>query len=596
MNDEKKPWEGKIPDLEEPTPPPAQEAAEDTPEAEAAAPETPAAEPDAPEQAAEPEQPTETAGETAPAEAPAAPEAPPAPTPSYGWQPPAGQAGQAPSGQPNQPPAGWNGGQGYGQQPPAGRPPYGQTPPAGAQGAPQQPYAPVPPYAPYGQPRYPYAPYGQPQNAGYGYGQQPPAPPQNGAPGAPQGPQRRGGGGKLFAILLLSLAAVLFVAFVSYALWEISLGRPEETGPDSSAPTSSESSLPAPEQSEIPLPDDGSAVPAPDGDLTDPDGSGIVLRSQPAGQTLSATEVYERVAPSIVCIIASYDGGTGIGSGIIATEDGAIVTNSHVLGDSRDTQVRVLLHNGDQYDATIVGLDKVTDLAVIQIDADGLTAAEFGDSADLSVGQDVVAIGNPSSVAYQSSMTRGIISGLDRTVSYSDENNMTYIQTDVAISPGNSGGALVNLYGQVVGITSSKISGVSYEGINFAIPSAKAEPILDQLMANGYVANRARLGITCTTAAGFGVTGVEIVSINPGGSFDGTQVQPGDIITEFGGRTIASTDELYQVLALYRPGDTVTVTLLRMDPQTNRGVFFEEQIVLLEDTGENQEKIPIPVQ
>ncbi len=480
--------------------------------------------------------------------------------------------GQAQNNQPYGTP-GWNNGQ------PQSNQPYGT--PNWNNGQPQN-------YQPYGTPGWNnsqpqnYQPYGTP---GWNNGQ-PPYYQQN------QRPPKAKGGLKVLWVLLISLAVVFVVAFGTYAVWEALGYAQDSTG-------TSESGVPTlPEDSSSLPSEDENVVPAPEGDVTAPDGSGIELQSIPATGELAAKDVYSKVAPSIVCLISTSDTGSGIGSGIILTSDGYIATNSHVVNDSKDTKVQVLLYGGEEYQGTIVGIDKVTDLAVIKIDAEGLTPAEFGDSSELVVGQDVVAIGSPSSIAYKSSMTRGIISGLDRTVSYSDENNMTYIQTDVAISPGNSGGALVNMYGQVVGITSSKISGVSYEGINFAIPSAKAQPILNQLMVNGYVENRPRLGVTCTSVTlqeqMYGVpAGVRIVSIDENSAFSGTDVQVNDIITQIDGRSFSGTSELYQILALYKPGDTVTVTMYRADEITNRGSNFDVQIVLLADNGETQKTIII---
>ncbi len=443
-----------------------------------------------------------------------------------------------------------------------------------------------PGYSPYGkrqdQPAYQqyqqkYEPYDT-QNQPYG--------------GQPPHPPKKSGGMKVFWAILISVAAVFVVGFCGYGIWVSLNGTAPQTAPSSSqAPESGE---PGASSSEPDVPDnDSSMVPAPGGDVTNPDSSGIVLESRPSTQELKASEVYKKVAPSIVCILASTETGSGTGSGIIVSEDGYIASNSHVINDSRATKVQVLLFDGRQYEATVVGIDKITDLAILKIDAENLPTAVFGDSDQLMVGDDVVAIGNPSGVEYASSMTRGMISGLDRTVSYSDASNMTYIQTDAAISPGNSGGALVNFYGQVVGITSSKISGVSYEGLSFAIPMTKAKPILDDLIANGYVSGRTRLGITGSSVTQqeqmYGVpAGVRIASIEEGSSLEGTEARPGDIITRIDGKDISGMSQLYQVLGLHKPGDQVQMTLYRVDEFTNRGIDIEITITLLADNGETQ--------
>ena len=164
----------------------------------------------------------------------------------------------------------------------------------------------------------------------------------------------------------------------------------------------------------------------------------------------------------------------GTGTGIIATEDGYIITNSHVILDSKSVPVQVKTNDGTFHDAVVVGYDKTTDLAVLKIDGTGYTPAEFGNSDELVMGQAVLAIGNPGGEQFSGSLTSGIISGLDRSVDEYSSNGMTYIQTDAAINPGNSGGPLVNMYGQVIGINSAKIVSEQYEGMGFAIPTSGA--------------------------------------------------------------------------------------------------------------------------
>ena len=473
------------------------------------------------------------------------------------------------------------------QGPGAYPPPYGQQPPYQQGGPRPYPGAPGPwqGYNGYPNPNQP-APW---QNQQPPHGGQPPYPPYGGnggyPPYPPQPPKSRGF--KVFIGILIALLVIFLLGLFTSAIWSAfnaPIDQPANPGSSSSeeyTPNPPESS--APEQTpELPE-TSGNAVPAPDGEVTDPDSTGMQLQSKPAGGALDATEIYQEVAPSIVCVLTQTQTASGIGSGIIASEDGYIFTNSHVINDSRDVAVTVLLHDGREYNAAIVGFDKITDLAVLKIDAAGLTPAVFGDSDDLVVGEVVYAIGNPSGVQYASSMTNGIVSGLNRPVSYSNTANMTYIQTNAAISPGNSGGALVNEYGQVVGITSSKISGVSYEGINFAIPTARAKAILDDLLTSGYVSNRPRLGISARNAyTPYGTGGgIEIASIDPESPFSG-QAQPGDIITAIDGEAVSTMDELYQILGVHSPGDQLTVTLYR------NGQQFDITITLIEDRGETQ--------
>ena len=475
------------------------------------------------------------------------------------------------------------------QGPGAYPPPYGQQPPYQQGGPRPYPGAPGPwqGYNGYPNPNQP-APW---QNQQPPHGGQPPYPPYGGnggyPPYPPQPSQPKSRGFKIFIGILIALLVIFLLGLFTSAIWS-AFNAPidQSVNPGSS---SSEEYTPNPPESSAPeqtpeLPEtSGNAVPAPDGEVTDPDSTGMQLQSKPAGGALDATEIYQEVAPSIVCVLTQTQTASGIGSGIIASEDGYIFTNSHVINDSRDVAVTVLLHDGREYNAAIVGFDKITDLAVLKIDAAGLTPAVFGDSDDLVVGEVVYAIGNPSGVQYASSMTNGIVSGLNRPVSYSNTANMTYIQTNAAISPGNSGGALVNEYGQVVGITSSKISGVSYEGINFAIPTARAKAILDDLLTSGYVSNRPRLGISARNAyTPYGTGGgIEIASIDPESPFSG-QAQPGDIITAIDGEAVSTMDELYQILGVHSPGDQLTVTLYR------NGQQFDITITLIEDRGETQ--------
>ena len=334
--------------------------------------------------------------------------------------------------------------------------------------------------------------------------------------------------------------------------------------------------------------------PVPDIDVTPSDGIEIKKAS---GKELSAKEVYERVVKSTVTVAVTREVGgstqTGTGTGIIASSDGYIITNSHVVLNSKSSRVRITTYDGQEVDAVVVGVDRSTDLAVLKTNDYDFTPAEFGDSDDLAVGDVVIAIGNPGGARFSGSMTGGYVSGLDREVGAYSENGMTYIQTDAAINPGNSGGPLVNLYGQVVGINSSKIVSSAYEGMGFAIPVSKAKTILDQLMNGGYVKGRVRMGITGTDVSNtnyvmMGVSGGFLITdINADSAFAGTDAQAGDVIVAIDGEEVTKLEEISNLLLKYAPGDTVTVTLLRLD---NTGsATFDVEITLLEDKGETQQ-------
>lgn len=320
------------------------------------------------------------------------------------------------------------------------------------------------------------------------------------------------------------------------------------------------------------------------------DGESVVS----ADGKLSATEVYKAVSPSVVGVVQyqysqSFEP-VGEGSGIIISSDGYILTNAHVVKGAE--ALKVVLYNEEEYEARLIGSDEQTDIAVLKIDEENLNAADLGDSEQIEVGETVYAIGNPGGLALQSSFTDGIVSGLNRVITTQDSSYaMTVIQTSAAINPGNSGGALVNEYGQVIGITSSKLVSTDYEGIGFAIPTATAVPIVQEIIEHGYVSGRAMLGITgksidSVEARYYNVPlGVQIVTINPEGAFGGTKAAVGDIITRFGSTEITSMEDLQACLAESDPGDEVEVTLYRYSATKNNDKTFTVTVKLIENKG-----------
>ena len=272
-------------------------------------------------------------------------------------------------------------------------------------------------------------------------------------------------------------------------------------------------------------------------------------------------------------------GMTGVGTGIIMSKDGYIVTNAHVIyddeygyGEASSVQIQ-MSDEETTYDARIVAYDKEADIAVLKIDADNLTPAEFGDSSSCEVGEMVVAIGNPLGLQFQNTVTCGIISALDRKVTIND-NTMTLIQTDTAINNGNSGGPLINSSGQVIGINSAKMSSTYFgeatvAGIGFAIPMSEAKSIVDDLINYGYVTGRPQLGISCqdvteAVSQAYNIpVGAYIFSVTAGGAADQAGLQPGDVITGIQDQTISTTEELNAVKNQYKAGDTITLTYVR---------------------------------
>lgn len=307
---------------------------------------------------------------------------------------------------------------------------------------------------------------------------------------------------------------------------------------------------------------------------------------------MSDQDIAAKLTPSVVCIqnyqvtqnygfmqtdtSDSSVSPASEGSGIIMSEDGYIITNAHVVEGA--TSLKVMTSDGETYEAQLVGSDTVTDLAVVKIDATGLTAAEFGSSEDLRVADKVMAIGNPGGHELSSSVTIGYVSALNRAIANSTTGyTMEYIQTDAAINPGNSGGALINEYGQVVGINSAKISATGYEGLGFAIPIDTAQPIISDLIQYGYVKDRAVLGISgqfidSMTGRFYGLPQGEYVAQLNSSEAQTSGLQVGDVITAIDGQQLDSESTLRSAILSKKPGDTVTLQVYRSSTQQSATV------------------------
>lgn len=307
---------------------------------------------------------------------------------------------------------------------------------------------------------------------------------------------------------------------------------------------------------------------------------------------MSDQDIAAKLTPSVVCIqnyqvtqnygfmqtdtSDSSVSPAGEGSGIIMSEDGYIITNAHVVEGA--TSLKVMTSDGETYEAQLVGSDTVTDLAVVKIDATGLTAAEFGSSEDLRVADKVMAIGNPGGHELSSSVTIGYVSALNRAIANNTTGyTMEYIQTDAAINPGNSGGALINEYGQVVGINSAKISATGYEGLGFAIPIDTAQPIISDLIQYGYVKDRAVLGISgqfidSMTGRFYGLPQGEYVAQLNSSEAQASGLQVGDVITAIDGQQLDSESILRSAILSKKPGDTVTLQVYRSSTQQSATV------------------------
>ena len=285
---------------------------------------------------------------------------------------------------------------------------------------------------------------------------------------------------------------------------------------------------------------------------------------------MALQDIYEQNIPSVVSIICTSSRSNSTGTGVVLTEDGYIVTNAHVVENA--LYVTVKLTDDREFDATLVGSDEVSDLAVLHIEAEDLIPAAFGDSDILRVGDSVVAIGAPLGVDLRGTYTNGIISAINRDVAV-DGRTMTLIQTNAALNSGNSGGPLINCYGQVIGINTMKISAFTdaagVEGIGFAIPSTTVKEIVDQLVQQGYVSGRPRLGIECTEVSSYYQqfyrlpAGIRVVSLSDGGPAEAAGLQVGDILLSMDGIRVATLDELNAQLYIHQVGDRVTLTVYR---------------------------------
>jgi len=309
-----------------------------------------------------------------------------------------------------------------------------------------------------------------------------------------------------------------------------------------------------------------------------------VAISSNRGKELSLQELYDQCSKSIVAIKGYQDGVDGYywGSGIILSEDGLILTNTHVI-ENCDT-ASVTLFDNSSYDAALVGADSTSDIAVLRIEATGLTPASFGDSAELAIGDQVAAIGNPLGETFRMTLTDGIISAIDRGISYNGH-SMTLLQTNTAINEGNSGGALFNMYGQVIGVTNMKMmsSYSSIEGIGFAIPSSTIAAVADSLMQYGEVRGRTAIGITVgaipenVTSHYDLPTGLYVSAVEEKSDAAAKGIQQGDIITAVNGNPASATSDILTVKNTLSVGDTIAFTIWR------DGETFDVDVTLVDE-------------
>ena len=417
-------------------------------------------------------------------------------------------------------------------------------------------------------------------------------------------PHRRSGWLKgILAVLLV--VAISFGAF--YLMRNVGV-RLEKTEDGVTLSMTNRSKQAEPEQAEQPIPEPsasaqtGTETAAPQQTTQQPTqgayvGSGTRLNIVSAPESSDTTfsdeedalclqDIYSSVIDSVVSISSMTSSGTSSGTGIIMSSDGYVITNHHVITGA--LVISVLTNDNQEFEAALVGSDEMSDLAVLKIDARGLQAAEFGDSSKLRVGDSVVAIGDPLGVQLRGTMTNGIISAINRDLTVGDR-TMTLIQTNAALNNGNSGGPLINCYGQVIGINTVKMSSyysasATVEGLGFAIPISVAKPIIDELIENGYVAGRPAIGISGDSLPSYYRTyyrlpdGVYVTSVNEGSDAKAKGIREGDIVTAINGEKICSIDELNTVKNQYAAGDEVTLTIYRS------GTYYEVTVTLVDQT------------
>ena len=387
--------------------------------------------------------------------------------------------------------------------------------------------------------------------------------------GSTRRPKRNGG------IVAVLLVLVILLVGISSALGILNIklnaqlgGNQQPNGPVSFHPDNSVPTVSSTRENDPSVPIGGAEQQLPL--ATTPES----VENVPQAGGLSLQQIYEKAIPSVVSITCQSKVGSSSGTGVVLYANGYIVTNSHVVEDANTIQIQ--LTDQRTLGAVLVGADAISDLAVLYVEAEDLTPAEFGDSTALRVGDAVAAIGDPLGAQLRGTMTDGIVSAINREVKISGR-PMTLIQTNAALNSGNSGGPLLNCYGQVIGINTMKISAFAdesgVEGLGFAIPSTTVKEIVDQLIAKGYVSGRPSLGIRgeeVSDAYQFYYhlpAGYYITEILSGGSAEQAGLATGDIILSLAGQRITDEEDLAQALYAHQSGDRVELIIYRSRQQ-----------------------------
>ena len=295
-------------------------------------------------------------------------------------------------------------------------------------------------------------------------------------------------------------------------------------------------------------------------------GSFQIALVEERGEALTAQEVYEAVNPSVVSVVTYLDGSVSVGTGVILSEDGYIVTNNHVIEGGR--QCEIYLSTGFRMDAKLVGRDEETDLAVLKVEGEKLPAAAIGSSDLMVVGDQVYAIGNPLGLELRGTLTDGLVSAINRDVNV-DGTTMTLIQTNAALNSGNSGGPLINAWGQVIGINTIKMVSEyeddTVEGLGFAVPSSTVAHVVNSIIATGQVQPEPVLGITVIgkVTCSDGTTGVLVNSVTPGLGGDLAGIRADDVIVAVDGEPVDDNNDIMRIRRRYAAGEELPMTIWR---------------------------------
>ena len=377
-------------------------------------------------------------------------------------------------------------------------------------------------------------------------------------------------------LITLLLVIIIFLGGISSALSMLNIRLFKEVARKEAAVSFDETDTPSLEPASVPaaVPEETQAAPTTPDTVLDIQKSPDSVENIPQEGGLSLQQIYQKNIDSVVSIACTGTGGSSTGTGVIISKGGYIVTNCHVVEDAHT--IEVLLTDQRTFSATIVGTDAVSDLAVLYVEAQDLSPAQFGDSNALRVGDTVAAIGDPLGMELRGTMTDGIVSAINRDLSTGGR-TMTLIQTNAALNSGNSGGPLLNCYGQVIGINTMKIgdymnsSGV--EGLGFAIPSTTVKEIVDQLISQGYVSGRPYLGLAIQDLSSIDrmyyhlPQGVLITAVDPESDACAKGLLPGDLLLYVGDVRITTCDTVNRTLYTYEAGDTVLLGIYRKGTQ-----------------------------